>query len=984
MNRNTFLLLALGSCTLAGLTVSCDRLTGGKAPAETAEAKAPAVKVFPLLQQEVTENHSWFGYLRGEMDTDIHPRVSGIIASQEYADGTYVKEGTVLFRIDDSLFKAQLAQAEANLAAALASVEAAHAAREMAELDVQRFEGMGAKVVSEKTISDARQRKKAAIAGESAAAAAVEQATAAVENARIQLDYTVVRAPYSGVVGTSDVSIGDLVSPATKLANISAVDKMRVLFSINGANMINVFRKYGDVSDPAAKAINVPFYLDMEDGTTFPIAGEFAALESIVEPNGVINVEGRCANPTHTLRSGMPVRVRIPARKFEALLVPKAAVQTQLRNRFIIFMAKDGTPHLAPVKVLGEYPVEVHEENGYVSTQTMVAVGDATVPLADIFKAQGYDSPVGVPVVSDSDNGVIAMKTSSSNSRLEKGEKPAVIETTPFTFKPEIDPALLAAVKEAEGQQPAPAPDAKPTIPPVSVKVTPMILRGVHVPGEWFGTLRGVEETEIRPQVSGFLTSQVMQDGLRVKKGDVLFTIDPAPYQAALDEARANVSVAKAALAQQEAELEMNRTNSERYERLNRENPGSVSAKSVTDAATAVKTATAAVLKARAAVAQAEAAERMAEINLGYTTITAPFDGRVGIHKPSVGALVSPQDPQPLVTISSMDPIRVDFNISGKDALATFAYVHQARRAGKDVLSDITLDVLLEDGSLYPAKGHISNMDNSLDTATGTLKVSGLLANADGGLRSGMPVRVRAFLSAAEENVLVPARAPLSAQGRDVLVLLKPDGTPEMLPIKKLDMVNIPLPDAEGKEVLQPMQCIDVDRDTVGTLILLKTGAPTLESLVLKGAEAADWADLLLKKAGVADFRELAQKAAGGKPLPDELPAGIGAADWKEYVLRTSGCADFRELVLQQADAQDELDLIARGQGFGTVFEMVLKQMGYERLEDTRVVVEGAIMAAQAFGANQAAGVPVNKLTPVPFKYVQPKTVVDSVTAEQQ
>lgn len=984
MNRNTLILLAFSTCTLAGLTASCDRLTGDKAPADATAVKAPAVKVFPLLQQEVTDYHSWFGYLRGEMDTDIHPRVSGIIAAQEYTDGAYVKEGDVLFRIDDSLFKAQLAQAEANLAAAKASVESAHAAREMAELDLQRFESMGAKVVSEKVISDARQNLKSALAGESAAAAAVEQATAAVDNARIQLEYTVVRAPYSGVVGTSAVSIGDFVSPSAKLANISAVDNMRVQFSINGASMINVFRKYGDVSDPAANKVKVPFYLDLEDGTTFPIAGEFAALESIVEPNGVINVEGRCANPTHTLRSGMPVRVRIPARKFETLLVPKAAVQIQLRNRFIIFMAKDGTPHMAPVKVLGEFPVEVHEADGYVSTQTMVAVGDATVPLADIFKEQGYDSPVGVPVVSDSDNGVLAMKASSANSRLEKGEQPATIATAPFTFKPAVDPALLAAVKGAEAKAAAPAPDAKPSIPPVAVKVTPMILRKVQSPGEWFGTLRGVEETEIRPQVSGFLTSQVMKDGLRVKKGDVLFTIDPAPYQTALEEARANVSVAKAALAQQEAALEMNRTNSERYERLSRENPGSVSAKSVTDAATAVKTAHAAVLKARAAVAQAEAAARVAEINLGYTTVTAPFDGRVGIHKPSVGALVSPQDPQPLVTISSMDPIRVDFNISGKDALSTFAYASKARRAGKDVLAETDLDVLLEDGTLYPAKGHINNVDNSLDTATGTLKVSGLIENADGGLRSGMPVRVRAALSGADNNVLVPARAPLSAQGRDVLVLLKPDGTPEMLPIKKLEIVNIPLPDAEGKEVLQPMQCIDVDRATVGTLMLLKTGAPTLESLVLKGAEAADWADLLLKKAGVADFRALAQKAAGDKPLPDELPATIGAADWKEFVLRNSGCADFRELVLQQAEAQDELDLIARGQGFDTLFEMVLKQMGYEQLEDTRVVVEGTIMAAQAFGANQAAGVPVNKLTPVPFKYVQPKTVVDSVTAEKQ
>lgn len=984
MKRQTLLLLALGSCALGGF-VSCQK--AGDAAAENAAASAPAVTVFPLQLQEVTDFGEWFGYVRGEMDTDIRPRVTGFLASQEYEDGQYVKAGDVLFRIDDAVFRARLEEAQAALAAAEATVGSAEAAVEQTALDLKRFENMGTRIVAEKDISDARQRAKSARAGLSAAHAAVEQAKADVEQAKINLEWTVIRAPFNGVAGTAGVSRGELVSPAATLCNLSAVDTVRVQFAINGEHMIDVFRKYGDVSRPGNGAENTPLYLVQENGETYPIEGRFSALESKVSPNGVINVEGRFANPTRTLRAGMPVRVRVPVDRRNAMLVPKDAVRTVLRNRFILFTDKEGVPHMARVKVTGEYPVTVKEPNGYVSTQTMVAVEDAGQSLTELFRSFGYENPAEVPVVCDAQNGVIAMNVSSANSRLPQGQKPESIKTEHFTFKPQPDPALVAAANAAEKKddaQPAQKPAAAPTLPPFPVKVCPMVLQNVQVPGEWFGTLRGVEETEVRPQVSGMLISQDAADGHMVKKGDVLFTLDPAPYRAALDAARANVAVAKADAEQKAAEQEMARLNFDRYTRMMKENPGVLSAKTVTDAETALKTADAALLKSRANVTLAESAVRQAEINLGYTTVTAPFDGRVGIHKYSLGSQVSPQDPQPLVTISSVNPIRVDFHISGKDALEGFSYFAKTRSAGKDPAESAPLDILLEDGSLYPAKGKIQNADNALDPATGTLRITALVENADGGLRSGMPVRVRADISGAQQSVLVPARAPLSAGGRDVLVLLAPDNSPQVLPITKLGMVTVPVKGADGNEVTQPMQMIDVDRTTVGALVLLKTGAPTLEALLLQQAGVPDWESLLLKNAGVADFKALAEKTAGGKTLPDDLPASIGAADWREYVLHSSGHGDFRSIVLAAQDAADELDLMARAQGFGTVFEMVLKEMGYKSLEETRVVAEGSIMAAMTFQANQAAGAPVNKLTPTPFEYVAPKTVVDSVTAEQQ
>jgi|GEM_PF-100454 len=978
MTRNSLIAIALCGCTLGLVLPACNNNEDS-----TTQSENVGIKVFNIKKQTVTDTGDWFGYLRGKNDTDIHPRVSGFLISQDYKDGQFVKKGDVLFKIDPELFEAELAQAKANLQAAQAALVSAQATRDQLKLDVARYEQLvKTSAVSEKQLSDARHNLRAAEANVKASEASVQQNKATVEKAQINLDYTVVRAPFDGVVSTALASLGDLVGESTKLANITAIDPIRVDFSLNSDTLVKSFRKFGKVEsakkNPALTSPN--FDLILEDESVHPYKGTLLSMESKVDTTGLINVEGEVENPDMILRDGMPVRVRIPLGTKEALLVPPVAIRTVLRNNFIIVVDKNNVPHTVPVVPDGSYDVTITEEDGYTSTQKLVAIKAYSRPLEDYFREFGYEDAAQVPVVADHENGVRAMNISSANSRLAKDDPTprGSIKQEPFTFRRTLTAAEKAALEQAKNGK-HPTANVAATLPPFPVEVMPLIKQDVAIQNEWFGTLRGKEETDIRPKVSGFIQTQNFRNGTLVKKGDVLFTIDPAPYQAALAAAQANLLSAQASLEQAQAKLDMSKSDYERYTKLVATTPGAVSDKIVTDAATQLKTHEAALLKAQATVEQMKAACNLAEINLSYTTITAPFDGRAGIAKPSIGALVSPGDAHPLVTLSSVNPMRVDFSVSGKGALAGI----EAIRAGKVTGENRpTFELLLKDGSIYPTKGTIISTDNAVSTTTGTFGMVGEVENTDSGLRSGMPVRVRADMSKIPGAFLVPARAPLTAQGRDILLLLGKDNAPDAMPITKGAMVVVPVDEGEGKVTTQPMYVVDADRDSITPLLLAKTGASSLDALILEQAGCKSWDELALKQFEVADFKAYAEKLAG-KPLPDDLPQSEGAADWQALVLQNQGVKNTKELLFRQHGAKDALDYFAHKQGFGSAMEMALKQMGYDNISEVKVIVEGSIMAAsQTMATNKQANTRANKLSPKPFHYVAPRTVVDSVTAE--
>ncbi len=971
MTRHTLIALALG-CSLPVVFTGCEQQQQ-----EQTQKEEVAVKVSKIRKETVTDYGEWFGYLRGKNDTDIHPRVTGFVVSQEYKDGQAVKKGDILFRIDPDLAQAELEQAKANLKVAEASLAAAIASREQTKLDLARYEQLK-DATSEKKVNELRYNLSMADASVKACQASIEQSRAAVNRAEINLEYTVVRAPYDGVVGAAACSHGDLVTPATKLANITSINPIRVDFSINSDGLVNSFRRFGNVqSDKRNPALTSPsFELILEDGSLYPNKGKLLAMESKVAHTGLIDVEGEIENPDNLLRGGMPTRVKIPLGSKEALLVPAAAIRPVLRNNFIIIIGADNVPHTVPVVIDGKYNITITEEDGYTSVQELVAIKDYNRPLADYFREYGYDKAEDVLVVTDPDNGVRAMNISSANSRMAKDDTTprGTVKTQPHTFRHVPTAAEVAA---AEQRKKPLNTDVAAEHPAYPVQVLPLVHQDVDIREEWFGKLRGEEETDIRPKVSGFLLKQHFRNGTIVKKGDVLYTIDPAPYQAVLDEVTANLHSAEAAVEQAKAKLDLSRIEHERLIRLS--DTGAISKKESTDSKTAVETNEAALRKAEATVEQLKAAVKLAEINLSYTTVRAPFDGRAGISKPSIGALVNPADAQPMVTLSSINPIRVDFSVSGKGALASIEAL-QSHKAGPN--NRPQFDLVLKDGSVYPAKGEIISMDNTLSLSQGTFGLIGRVENVDQGLRSGMPVRVRAAMDPLKGAFLVPARAPMNANGRDLLLLLGPDMAPTPLPITKGAMVTVPVKEDGGKEVLQPMYVVDVDRDTVVPMMLSETKASSLDAMILGGAQVKSWDELVLKNAGVADFRALMEKQAG-TTLPDDLPARENMEDWKTLVLRKAGVKNTKDLVLKGAGAKDTLELIARGQGFGSAMEMVLKGMGFTDINNVPVIVEGTLLAAKdTLATNMKKNTHANKLTPVPFHYVAPRTVVDSVTAD--
>jgi membrane fusion protein (multidrug efflux system) len=313
---------------------------------------------------------------------------------------------------------------------------------------------------------------------------------------------------------------------------------------------------------------------------------------------------------------------------------------------------------------------------------------------------------------------------------------------------------ILPSCKDEQGS-------AQVQMPTPDVQVTQMIRKDVPVTAEWVGSLRGTEDSDIRPQVSGYLLSKNYRNGSYVQKDQVLFQIDPRPFEAALEQARGT-------LAQDKANAERYALDVQRYTPLVA--TGSVSRKQLDDAILSLKQAEASIKTSEARVADAE-------INLKFTTITAPFSGFAGIANPSLGDLLSPSSQEPLTTISAINPIRVDFSINEKDLLDSFS-------EHPDNPENQEFEVILANGKTFNQKGTPVAIDRNVNRETGTINIVGEIPNPDLMLRPGMFVRVRAVTKLIKDAYLVPARAILKNQSMNFVVGLKPDNIPFMMPVK--------------------------------------------------------------------------------------------------------------------------------------------------------------------------------------------------------
>jgi len=286
--------------------------------------------------------------------------------------------------------------------------------------------------------------------------------------------------------------------------------------------------------------------------------------------------------------------------------------------------------------------------------------------------------------------------------------------------------------------------------PPPAVSVTPVASRQITETTDYIGRITAIDKVDIVTRVPGFIEERNFTEGQQVKKGDLLFRIEQATYKAAVEQARATLAKAKATEVNAKLQLE-------RGKELVRNS--NIPQATVDQRAADEEAAQASIMEARAALDQAE-------INLGYTEIRSPIDGRIGLEAFSVGNLVQPSSGR-LATIVSQDPIYVIFQVSQRNVLE-----YKRRVAESAVDKYLTVHIRLPDGSIYPHPGLIDFLDVQVDTTTDTVAVRGRVPNPERLLIAGGVVGVVLERGAPRSALTVPQSAVLLDQaGRYVLVV---------------------------------------------------------------------------------------------------------------------------------------------------------------------------------------------------------------------
>jgi RND family efflux transporter MFP subunit len=344
---------------------------------------------------------------------------------------------------------------------------------------------------------------------------------------------------------------------------------------------------------------------------------------------------------------------------------------------------------------------------------------------------------------------------------------------------------------------------------PFEVEVAQVEQRDVAIYTEWIGTLDGIVNADIKSQVTGYLLRKNYTEGSFVRKGQVLFEIDPRPLQAVLEQAKGELAKAQGQLAQAnsqllqaKAQLAQSLANEgktqldvDRYTPLAKQNAvtqqdldnavqANLAAKAQVEASKAgVETAKAAIVAAKATVQAAEASVKTAELNLGFTKITSLIDGIAGAATVQVGNLVNPNNPNgaALTTVSTVDPIKVWFTATEQEYLNNIEH-NSAERSRQAAALD--LELILADGSTYSRKGRFLMADRGVDQKTGAIKLAGLFPNPGNFLRPGQFGRVRAVTSIKQGALLIPQRAVTELQGSYRVAVVDGDNKISIRPVK--------------------------------------------------------------------------------------------------------------------------------------------------------------------------------------------------------
>jgi RND family efflux transporter MFP subunit len=348
---------------------------------------------------------------------------------------------------------------------------------------------------------------------------------------------------------------------------------------------------------------------------------------------------------------------------------------------------------------------------------------------------------------------------------------------------------------------------AQPT--PPDVEVVPVEQRDIPVYREWIGTLDGMVNAAIRAQVTGYLLTQDYSEGAFVKKGQLLFQIDPRPLQAAADQARGQLAQANGQLAQAQAQFQQSEAqlasaeanqrkaqfDEDRYTPLAKEHAvtqqdldnavqNNISAKAQVKVATSqVAAAKAQIQAASAAVDAAQAAQEAANVNLGFTKLYSPIDGIAGNAQIQIGNLVGPASPSPVTTVSTVDPIKVTFAVSEQEYL-------RLSKQYKPTDPTPPLELVLADGTVYPQRGKYTFAGRQVNQGTGAIEANGLFPNPGNILRPGQYGKVRVAVETLHGALLVPQEAVSELQGSYQVAAVDGNDTVSIKPIHVGDQIG--------------------------------------------------------------------------------------------------------------------------------------------------------------------------------------------------
>ncbi|OGA62917.1 MAG: efflux transporter periplasmic adaptor subunit [Burkholderiales bacterium RIFCSPHIGHO2_01_FULL_64_960] len=323
---------------------------------------------------------------------------------------------------------------------------------------------------------------------------------------------------------------------------------------------------------------------------------------------------------------------------------------------------------------------------------------------------------------------------------------------------------FLASCGKTDGQAPA----AGPQMPPVEVGVVTATPGDVGLITELPGRVEASRVAQVRARAAGILQQRLFKEGSDVKAGQSLFRIDPAPYAAASESARAGLAKAQANLAQASAQVE-------RYRPLVSAN--AISKQDFVNAEAAEK-------QAQADVATARAAVRTADINLGYASVTSPISGRIGRALVTEGALVGQGEATPLAVVQQIDPVYVNFTQSAGDVFQLRRAMEsgQFKRAGSAEAASVKL--VMGDGSEYAQTGKLLFTDLSVDATTGQVTLRAEVPNPKGELLPGLYLRVRIEQAQASNAITLPQQAVTRTQQGDTVSVVGEDGKVSQRTIK--------------------------------------------------------------------------------------------------------------------------------------------------------------------------------------------------------